>query len=86
VGHHRRHDHRGTPRGRRIPPRRPRLQVKELTGGLPTLLIREGVVADELLALLAEDPQISILVLATASGSKGPGPLVSALTAASPGR
>ena len=55
-------------------------QVKDITGGLPTLIIREGVVADELLALLAEDPQISILVLATASGSKGPGPLVSALT------
>jgi nucleotide-binding universal stress UspA family protein len=55
-------------------------QVKEITGGLPTLIIREGVLADELLALLEEDPQISILVLATAAGAKGPGPLVSAFT------
>ncbi|MDB5415525.1 MAG: universal stress protein [Rubritepida sp.] len=55
-------------------------QVKEITGGLPVLITREGKVADELLELLAEDPRISILVLATAADSKGPGPLVAALT------
>ncbi|WP_206934912.1 universal stress protein [Roseococcus thiosulfatophilus] len=55
-------------------------QVKELTGGLPMLVIREGNVADELLALLDEDPRISILVLATSAGGKGPGPLITALT------
>ena len=54
-------------------------QVQEITGGLPILLIREGEPRDELLALLEEDPRISILVLASATGS-GPGPLISALT------
>ena len=55
-------------------------QVREITGGLPMLVIREGRVADELLALLEEDPRISILVLASAAGAKGPGPLITALT------
>ena len=54
-------------------------QVQEITGGLPIVLIREGEARDELLALLEEDPRISILVLASATGS-GPGPLISALT------
>lgn len=61
-------------------------QVKEATGGLPMLVIREGRVADELLALLEEDPRISILVLATAAGGKGPGPLITALTGRLAGR
>jgi nucleotide-binding universal stress UspA family protein len=55
-------------------------QVKEITGGLPMLITREGKTADQLLALLAEDPRISILVLAAAADSKGPGPLIQALT------
>ncbi|WP_439599408.1 universal stress protein [Falsiroseomonas sp.] len=55
-------------------------EVNELTGGLPILLIREGDPRDELLALLAEDPRISILVLASSTGSSGPGPLIQALT------
>ena len=54
-------------------------EVTELTGGLPILLIREGTPRDELLALLEEDPRISILVLAAAAGGSGPGPLISAL-------
>jgi nucleotide-binding universal stress UspA family protein len=54
-------------------------QVQEITGGMPIVLIREGDARDELLALLEEDPRISILVLASATGS-GPGPLISALT------
>jgi nucleotide-binding universal stress UspA family protein len=55
-------------------------EVSEITGSLPILLIREGEARDELLALLEEDPRISILVLASATGSSGPGPLISALT------
>jgi nucleotide-binding universal stress UspA family protein len=56
-------------------------QVNEITGGLPILLIREGQPRDELLALLEEDPRISILILASAAaGGGGPGPLISALT------
>lgn len=54
-------------------------EVQEITGGMPILLIREGEPRDELLALLDEDPRISILVLAAAPGSSGPGPLISAL-------
>ncbi len=55
-------------------------QVNEITGGLPIILIREGDAREELLKLLGEDPRISILVLAAASGGSGPGPLISALT------
>ncbi len=54
-------------------------EVNEITGGIPILLIREGEPRDELLALLEEDPRISILVLAAAVGGSGPGPLISAL-------
>lgn len=61
-------------------------QVSEITGGLPMLITREGDVAEELLALLDEDPRISILVLATAASTKGPGPLVTALTGRLAGR
>jgi nucleotide-binding universal stress UspA family protein len=55
-------------------------EVNEITGGMPILLVREGEPRDELLALLEEDPRISILVLASSTASGGPGPLISALT------
>jgi nucleotide-binding universal stress UspA family protein len=55
-------------------------EVKDITGGLPMLLIREGEPREALLALLEEDPRISILVLASALGGGSPGPLISALT------
>ena len=43
------------------------------------MTIREGRLQDEVVAQIADDPGISILVLAAAPGSEGPGPLVSAL-------
>jgi hypothetical protein len=49
------------------------------TGNLPVLYIREGNRAEQLVALLQEDPSISTLVLATASDGNNPGPLVSFL-------
>lgn len=55
-------------------------EVREITGGLPIIIIREGEPREELLSLIAEDPRISILVLAAATGGSGPGPLISALT------
>lgn len=55
-------------------------EVQDITGGMPILLIREGDPRDELLALLEEDPRISILILASSSAGSGPGPLISALT------
>jgi nucleotide-binding universal stress UspA family protein len=55
-------------------------QVNELVGAMPVLYVREGKVRDELFKLLDEEPSISILVLGANTGSRGPGPLVSALT------
>lgn len=54
-------------------------QVATLTGSPPILHFREGQRRDELLKLIAEDPSISVLVLAAGAGADGPGPLVSAL-------
>lgn len=48
-------------------------------GIMPELVIREGIARDELLALIENDPDIRVLVLAAAPGAAGPGPLVSAL-------
>jgi nucleotide-binding universal stress UspA family protein len=55
-------------------------QVSDITGSLPMLVIREGEPRDALLSFMEQDPRISILVLASATGSGGPGPLISALT------
>lgn len=54
-------------------------EVFAQTGRMPILHIREGNRADELVKLLQEDPTISLLVLATASGAANPGPLVTFL-------
>jgi nucleotide-binding universal stress UspA family protein len=53
--------------------------VVKVAGDMPVLHVREGLVKDELLKLLDEEPSISILVLGAGTGPKGPGPLVSAL-------
>ena len=55
-------------------------QVNELVGTIQVLYVREGKVRDELFKLLDEEPRISVLVLGANTGSRGPGPLVSALT------
>ena len=54
-------------------------EVFAQTGRMPTVHIREGKRSDELVALLQEDPSISLLVMATATGSSNPGPLVTFL-------
>jgi nucleotide-binding universal stress UspA family protein len=54
-------------------------KVVEWTGTMPVIHIREGRPLDELLALMDEDPTISMLVLGADPGLKGPGPLVTAL-------
>lgn len=54
-------------------------EVFAQTGRMPVVHIREGKRADELLKLLEEDATVSLLVLATASGGSGPGPLVTFL-------
>lgn len=54
--------------------------VKESTGLTPVLQLREGKVIEELIALIEEEKNINVLVLAANVDEKGPGPIVSALT------
>jgi nucleotide-binding universal stress UspA family protein len=54
-------------------------KVQAMTTKVPVLYVREGPRRDELLALIKEEPSISLLVLATATGREGPGPLVTYL-------
>lgn len=55
-------------------------QIAPTAGDMPMVYIREGRARDELLALIAEEPAISILVLGAGTGPEGPGPLISYLT------
>jgi nucleotide-binding universal stress UspA family protein len=54
-------------------------EVLPLAGAMPVVYIREGRTQDELLALINEEPSISILVLAAGTSQAGPGPLISYL-------
>lgn len=56
-------------------------EVNQLAGSVPVLYVREGILREELLKLIDEEPSISILVLGANPGSEGPGPLVQHLTA-----
>ena len=49
----------------------------------PELVIREGEPITEILAQVAEDSEIGVLVLGAGTDKKGPGPLVSQLTRSS---
>ena|SRR5579862_5560850 len=53
--------------------------VKTACGVMPVVYIREGRRRDELVALINEEPSISVLVLAAGAGQEGPGPLITAL-------
>jgi hypothetical protein len=53
--------------------------VVDEIGKLPVIYMKEGSARDELIELLANDPSISILVLAASTGPEGPGPLISFL-------
>lgn len=61
-------------------------EVNEISGHLPVLYVREGTPRDELIRLIDEEPQISILVLAADTSPGGPGPLVTAMTGKFVGR
>jgi nucleotide-binding universal stress UspA family protein len=54
-------------------------RVQSLVGKMPVLHVRQGPRRDELLALINEEPAISVLVLGTAVGHEDPGPLVNYL-------
>lgn len=51
--------------------------VNRIGNLFPEYVVREGKTRDTILALLTEDPDISILVLGAGTGREGPGPLVS---------
>ena len=54
-------------------------EANELTGKLPVLYVREGGQGDEIVKLIEEEPNISVLVLGAGTDKKGPGPLVSSI-------
>ena len=54
-------------------------RVQSIVGKMPVLHVRQGTRRDQLLALINEDPAISVLVLGTAAGHEDPGPLVNYL-------
>ena len=54
-------------------------EVKAIAGSMPSLYLRTGRYSDELLALIDEEPSISVLVLAAGIDQDGPGPLITAL-------
>lgn len=61
-------------------------EVQKMGAGVPVLIVREGKPVEEVLKVVEEDPRISILVLASATGSGGPGPLITALAGKAGGR
>jgi Universal stress protein UspA and related nucleotide-binding proteins len=54
--------------------------MRDKQGVDPELVIREGEAVPEILAQITDDPEIGVLVLGAAPGSKGPGPLVTQLS------
>lgn len=54
-------------------------RAMKLVGVEPELVVREGPLADTILARIEEDPDIAILILAAGTGKEGPGPLVSSI-------
>ncbi|TCT11967.1 nucleotide-binding universal stress UspA family protein [Tepidamorphus gemmatus] len=60
-------------------------KARKWAGIEPELVIREGNRAEELLAVIEEDEDIVVLVLAASAGKEGPGPLVSAIVSRSAG-
>jgi nucleotide-binding universal stress UspA family protein len=58
-------------------------EVKDIAGSTPSLYLRSGRASDELLALIDEEPSISVLVLGAGTGQDGPGPLITALVSRS---
>ena len=53
--------------------------VKKSTGILPVLQVREGEIMKELKALIEEEENINVLVLAANVDEKGPGPIINSL-------
>ena len=60
--------------------------VQKRTGKMPLVYIREGILHEQLMELIEEELDISLVVLGAATGSDGPGPLVSYLIQKMAGR
>lgn len=58
-------------------------RIRALAAIDPELVIKEGKPVEAINALIEEDRDIAILVLATGLGSEGPGPLVSSIASKS---
>jgi nucleotide-binding universal stress UspA family protein len=54
--------------------------MRDRQGVDPELVIREGDPVTEILAQVADDPEIGLLVLGASADKKGPGPLVNQMT------
>jgi nucleotide-binding universal stress UspA family protein len=54
-------------------------RVSSITGVMPERVIREGDKIEELFALIEDDEDIALLILAAGTSTEGPGPLVSGL-------
>lgn len=54
-------------------------EALERSGAAPAFLIEQGDAQGAIKKVVAADPEIKILVLAAGNGSRGPGPLVSAI-------
>lgn len=54
-------------------------RARSVAGIEPERLVRTGLKADEILSLIEEDEDVSLLVLAAGTGKEGPGPLVAHL-------
>lgn len=51
-------------------------RVNKLSGAFPVLHVMEGDRAEQLYALIENDPSISVVVLGANAGAGGPGPLI----------
>ncbi|MBX3598341.1 MAG: universal stress protein [Rhizobiaceae bacterium] len=54
-------------------------KIRTSLGTEPELVVREGKATDEIHALIEEDQDIAILVLAAGGNKEGPGPLVASI-------
>lgn len=58
--------------------------IEEVSGLRADIRIREGAPRDALRDALTEDPSVKVVVLASAFGRRGPGPLIAALAGGKP--
>lgn len=60
-------------------------RIREIAGVEPQQIVREGKPGEEIQALIEEDEDIALLILAAGVGTEGPGPLVTQLAGKSSG-